>query len=531
MKELKLEELTIRQKLGMVMCGICICDDTWPGFEENLAYTVDLIKKHALGAVWVSPNERNVAKVIPAIKAAADYPILIITDAESGLKDYLIGRHNMLGCTGSEEHAYTFGKVTAVTARQMGYNVVCNPVLDMKNGHCTGAGNIRSLGSDKYKVASLAAAEARGMHDGGVLTVGKHYPSATHTRQIDSHMAETASENTVEELLDYNLYPWIELAKQGLLDGIMTGHCRLANIDPDYPASLSKKVIDIIREQGFDGFAITDCLEMMGVVAKFGSTDSKGMAIMAGNDLALSWYNTRNCYEPLCDCYDKGIITEERLDEAVRRVLEAQHKTLREPKFTKITSNDLELVENINRDSVFARTDEGLTTSISREGRHYFAVMVENGTDIADTGKVTVDTFSTNWYDPKKIMNKLQELFPNSKAGAIDQFPSPAQNVRILEDSLTYDDVIFITFVEGKAYSGVEKFTSRIVSLVEALQVTKRVSTVVHFGSPFVLEAFEDHIPRILIGGLSPKCVDYTLEILAGLYPAKGVLTYDVKLN
>ena len=44
---------------------------------------------------------------------------------------YTIGRQNALGMTDREKLAYTFGKITAVTARKMGYNVVCNPVLDM----------------------------------------------------------------------------------------------------------------------------------------------------------------------------------------------------------------------------------------------------------------------------------------------------------------------------------------------------------------------------------------------------------------
>lgn len=532
MKELKMEELSVRQKVGMAMVGIIIKDDRWEGFEENLEYTLNLIRNHSLGAVWVSPRLRNLKQVMEAIKEAADYPILIFTDAESGIGEYMIGRHNAIGCTGSEEHAYTFGKVTAVAARQMGYNVVCNPVLDMINGHAVCGGNVRSFGSDKYKVAQLAAAEAQGMHDGGLLTVGKHYPSATnYARQIDSHMAETASLNTVEELLDYNLYPYLELMKKGLLDGIMVGHARLAKIDPDFPGSLSKKVIDIIRNQGFNGFTITDSLQMMGIVSKFGASDSKGLAIAAGNDLALPWEETGNCYEALCDCYDKGIISNERLDEAVGRVLEAQRKTLMVPKYTDITEEDVEKFNSINRDSIFARTDEGLPTAISHDGRHYFVVMVENGTAISDAGKVTIDTFSTPWYNPQKIMRKLEELFPNSAVTAIDQFPSPAQNMKMLERSVDYDDVVFITFVEGKAYSGMERFTSRITSLVEALQVTNRVSTIVHFGSPYALEDFEDHIPRIIIGGLSADSVNYTLDVLAGKYPAKGVLTYDVKLK
>ena len=80
------------------------------------------------------------------------------------------------------------------------------------------------------------------------------------------------------------------------------------------------------------------------------------------------------------------------------------------------------------------------------------------------------------------------------------------------------------------AYAGEEGFTKRVISLVRSLQVTKQVSTVVHFGNPFVLEELE-HIPRILVGRTAQKSVEHTLEILAGLHSAKGVPTYDVKLK
>lgn len=238
MQELKLEELTTKQKLGMAMIGHIWYSSDFDG-EANLQHALELIWEHALGAIWVEPDENERERVISAIKGAADYPILIITDAESGIGGYYIGRHNALGCTNSEKLAYAFGKVTAVTARQMGYNVICNPVLDMVKGCGICGMNPRSLGGDKYKVSELAIAMARGMHDGGVLTVGKHYPSAKGDVNIDSHMAESVSTATKKELLDYYLYPYLQLMKYDLLDCIMTQHNRLPNIDPDYPASFN----------------------------------------------------------------------------------------------------------------------------------------------------------------------------------------------------------------------------------------------------------------------------------------------------
>jgi len=523
LKELKFEELSTDQKLGMVMAGIIRpirCEDKYETFDENVAFVLNLIKNHSLGAVWIPQQLKNRDEIIKKVKDAADYPILIFTDAESGFGDHMIGRHNAIGLVGTEEAAYTFGKVTGFSARKAGYNIICDPLLDMKKG------SIRSLGMDKYKVTKLAKAIARGIHDAGVLTVAKHYPGIE--TPVDSHMAPGYSSVTKEELIENNLYPYVELMKENLLDGIMVGHVQAINVDPEHPASVSKSTIGLIRDLGFDGIAITDALDMMGLKAKYGDTNAKGLCVEAGNEFILPWFSAVKAYSDLKECYAKGIISDARLDEAVGRVLTAQHKAMvAESKIDKLTEEDIEAFEAINRDAIYACTDEGVGTSISRDGKHFFALLVRNETDIADDGKVSVDTFTNGWWYPVKIIKKLEELFPNSTIRAISQFPTPNQNMDVLQDSLGHDDVIFITFAEKPAYAGSDLLTHRIVALINAMQVTNRISTIVHFGNPFVLEELS-HISRKIIGTASTKNIDAALEVLAGEYPAKGVPTYDV---
>ena len=67
----------------------------------------------------------------------------------------------------------------------------------------------------------LAEAVVRGLHDGGVLSVAKHYPSTS--AAVDTHMGPAVSEESYERIVDYNLYPYLELSKRGLMDGIMVG--------------------------------------------------------------------------------------------------------------------------------------------------------------------------------------------------------------------------------------------------------------------------------------------------------------------
>ncbi|MBR3943155.1 MAG: hypothetical protein IKJ55_07325, partial [Clostridia bacterium] len=141
MQELKFEELTVEQKLGLVL-NIHI--NPWLRTPEWDKFFFKQLEKRAIGSIWIQSDITDSDKMIQLIRDKAEYPVLIITDAESGIYDYRIGKHNAVGRTGSEEHAYAFGKVVGVAARKKGYDVVCNPLLDMSN-----FGSTRCIGRDK----------------------------------------------------------------------------------------------------------------------------------------------------------------------------------------------------------------------------------------------------------------------------------------------------------------------------------------------------------------------------------------------
>jgi hypothetical protein len=224
------------------------------------------------------------------------------------------------------------------------------------------------------------------------------------------------------------------------------------------------------------------------------------------------------------------MISDDALDAAVKRVLATQAKTMAKPKCTSLTDEDVKTFRSINKDCIYAKTDAGVPVSISRDGKHFFAVLVRNGAKLNEGGKMDVDTFSTDWHQPMKIEARIKELFPNSEVNMIDQFPGPMQNARLLENSVGYDDVVFITFSEALAYTGPEHLTHRIVNLIKALQHTNRVSTILHFGNPYVLEEL-NHTPRYIICGQAEECAMAALDVLAGEYPVNGKLVYNADLK
>lgn len=528
MKEIKFEELSLKQKLSFVHNATL---NVWCD-QEDEDYVIELVKKRAIGSVWVqwsAVHPELIRNRIKRIREAADYPILIITDAECGFDGCKIGYPNALARVKSEEYSYAFGKKLGIMAREFGYNVVCNPLLDISFG-----GSNRSFGSDIHEIAKLAKAQARGMHDAGVLTVGKHYPSAITQEAVDTHLVEEHCDQTVENLVSTSLYAYSELIKEDLLDGIMSGHSVMEKIDPNRPASLSKAVLNVIREKcGFKGFIISDALCMMGIRAKYGPYDPMGMCIEAGNDLANMYDSNgvERLQNAMEECYEKGLLTEKELDRAVKNVLHAQQKVMEldEKRATAVTEDEEKLALNIDADGVFATVDEGLTVTIPCDGKHMF-VIVASHEYMGEQSQVGADTFSGNWHRPSLIESKLKELFPNSKTMIMHQYPTQKQCLWAINNTFGYDNVVFITYSEFQAYTGPECFTRRFLNIINSMQYTNRVSTIIHYGNPKVMEELP-HIGRKILGGCSQKSTLACLEVLAGEREAKGKLPYSVNFK
>ena len=517
-RELDKATLTTEQKLGLLLCANLNHGD------KDVDDAVELIKNHALGSVWVTYHHKQRDEIIAKVKAAADYPIIIMCDCENGAPPHNIPSPIALSAAGKNPaYAYSFGRATATLCAKLGYNTVCNPLLDrrMKNSPC--GGMTRTIGPDKEVVAELGAEIARGMHDGGVLTIAKHYPSSQKTMPFDTHMREGFDMDTREELIEDALYPYRKLIDKGLLDGAMVGHNLLPNIDPERPASLSRPVLDVLRDCGFKGFYISDALNMMGVVLKYGNYVTTPMAVGAGCDIPLSWGIP--CLEAigaLKDGYRDGLITDEQLDVSLDRVLEAHHKIMLLPKDQPLLDEDVENIKKINRECISAVCAEGYTPAIDTEGKHLFVLMTD-GTVSLDT--VEYDAFASSFFNPPAIADKIKSLFPNSHVVTHPEYPNLHQNMRLFALQQKYDDIVYITNYASQCFIGKECLTRRTVDLMDALQSTDRIVAHLHFGNPFVATD-APFVPRVLLGWNSSACIDNTLDILAGKAEAVGTQPY-----
>jgi beta-N-acetylhexosaminidase len=180
------------------------------------------------------------------------------------------------------------GVLTGELLQLLGFNLNFAPVLDLD--HFPGLANAlrgRCWGRDPQRAIDYAGQWNRWMRRQSIASCGKHFPACGRAVS-DPHHDLPSSPATLEELLREDVIPYTALMPE--LDSIMLAHIEFPNIDADFPASLSPKIIRrFLRDQlGFDRHLVmTDDLDMGAITKRYGRGEDVKLAIRAGNDLAM----------------------------------------------------------------------------------------------------------------------------------------------------------------------------------------------------------------------------------------------------
>ena len=520
MQQLKLENLTTEQKLGMLYCSRCNTD-------ENLEYTVELIKKHALGSVQIAPHKKEYMR---RVREAADYPLLIICDTESGFPGSEKQPMSLMALSACNKPEFfeVFAKAIVTEARAAGYNGTWGPVVDVLN--CNSPCSVfRHFSDDPDRVGKGAEVMCKVYARNGYMSCGKHYPGGC-DKPFDDHMAPTSSGCTAEMLKERDLRPYQYLMDRDLLPSIMTSHRVFEQIDPDNSGTISPKVQGLIRDMGWNGVCFTDSFAMLSVLQKYGEEKVLGLAIAAGNDIVLPNYRTRteDSFHHLMQNYADGIFSEERLNESAKRVIDLQNRLAQIPEAVDVfTAEDQILYDSIAKECVTAVTDAGLSPALDPNKSKLFIILTDNSFAV---DKDAMETATSEWYRPHRIAEKIKEIYPDAGIEFLPEFPSHNDNQRVLVASTEYDETIFVSFCVTNAYLGTDGLTRRAEAVINALSLTGNLTALLHFGNPFAVEELF-HIPRIVFGYDIPDAQLYAIDVLAGTIPANGTLPFKVNLK
>lgn len=229
-----------------------------------------------------------------------------------------------IGATGDIEQAKTWAIKTAKSLKDMGINVNFAPVADV------GSNDKRSYSTDANTVIDFVRAATKGYQQENIIYSLKHFPGIGKGK-VDSHIDSSSIDVVKEVLMTEDILPFKTIIDENEPNDyfILVSHLKYPALDEEYPASLSSKIMtDLLRnELGYKGIIITDDMEM-GAVANHNDFRSIGVkAVKAGVDIVLvchEYQHQQEVYLGLLDAVNSGEISQERIDESVKRIIKVK---------------------------------------------------------------------------------------------------------------------------------------------------------------------------------------------------------------
>ncbi len=326
-----LVRMTLDEKIGQVMFAVA------PGIFTNIQSDdfqkiKDNVQTYHVGGYHIEGGDPATAYlIISRMQELAKVPLLVTADLEGGAGFQFPGatrfpRAMAIGATGNPQYAYDAASLTAREARAMGISVNFYPVVDVNNNPQNPIINIRSFGESPERVGEFGVAYIKGTQEAGVVATAKHFPGHGDT-SVDSHLELPVINFDRARLNVIELAPYGPAFQAGV-GAVMTAHIFLPQLEKTagVPASLSQAVTtDLLRKElGFQGLIFTDALPMHAITTNFGAEQAVVMAIQAGADVALEPLDIPKSFAALKDAVAKGQISEQRLNESVRRLLVAK---------------------------------------------------------------------------------------------------------------------------------------------------------------------------------------------------------------
>ena len=232
------------------------------------------------------------ARTCRMIRAVAGRPIVIAIDQEGGSSRRLVEGFTPIPsmrtlARGGEPVVAEAARTTARELREVGINLDFAPVIDVDSNPANPVIGDRSFSSLPEEVSRMGVAWIKSMQAESVAACAKHFPGHGDTHQ-DSHLELPLLSHGLQRLHSTELPPFAAAIEAGV-SSIMSAHVLFEELDPDLPATLSRKVLqELLREQlGFRGLLVSDDLEMKAITTLMPIEEAALLAVHAGIDLLL----------------------------------------------------------------------------------------------------------------------------------------------------------------------------------------------------------------------------------------------------
>lgn len=322
--------MTIEEKIGQLFVNM--------GASRDEEYLKSMVDNYHIGAVRYNPaSAEEVYDQNKILQENSKIPLLIAANTESGgngacTNGTFVGEEIKIASTADKKYAYELGRVSGVEASAIGCNWSFAPIVDIDRNWRNPIISCRTFGADVDTVLEFSKEYMRGIMESGIAPAAKHFPGDG-IDERDQHLSFAPNSLSVEEWDATFGKVYGGLFEAGL-PSIMAGHIALPEyvsyFNPDatvkerqMPATLNKYILtDLLRgKMKFNGLVVTDASHMVGMTSTMKRRDILPTAIAAGCDLFLFFNDPDEDFNWMMEGYKNGVITEERLEEALTRIL------------------------------------------------------------------------------------------------------------------------------------------------------------------------------------------------------------------
>jgi beta-glucosidase-like glycosyl hydrolase/CubicO group peptidase (beta-lactamase class C family) len=479
-----------------------------------------------VGALVVFESEAGtLPRLLNELQAEARLPLLVAADLERGMAFRMrrgvvpLPYAMAVGATRSEEAARFTGEVTAREGRALGVHWALAPVVDVNNNPGNPVINIRSYGEDAELVARLSAAFVAGCRAGGLLTTAKHFPGHGDT-SVDSHLqlAEIGADRPRLEAVE--LLPFRRTVAAGV-DAVMVGHIAVPALDPTgAPATLSRRVAQVLRDElGFAGLVVTDAMDMGGARGAW-SGEAAVRAVRAGADMVLLPPDPEVAVQALVRAVREGSLSEARLDESVRRVLEAKERLgLDRQRLVELDAvaarlarpEDSQRALELARSSITLVRNQGELLPLRAERPlRLLHLVLSSDVSNRDIQGIVEDELAA-----RRVLAETVSLGPEV---------SEETAAQLVARSREFSHVLASAFVRVTGAKGTADMSASHARLLKALGAAGRPLVVVSYGSPYLLRQFPELPAYVCAYGSAESSQRAAVAALFGEYAVAGKL-------
>src|SRR5215472_6384781 len=425
---------------------------------------------------------------------------------------------------GNPKDAYTMGKITALEARATGVHWIYAPDADVNNNPGNPIINTRSFGEDPARVAAFVSEFVRGAEESGGLATAKHFPGHGDT-SADSHIDLPVIPANRERLENLELVPFRAAISAGV-GSIMTGHLSVPAFEPDSntPATLSSNILTglLRKELGFRGLVVTDAMDMGGITVRYAPGEAAVRAVAAGADCILMPPVPEAAFEGLQGAVKSGRISKERLDESVRRILQAKARLgLNEKRLVDVNAVNRKFGGAAWQQKAQEISDRGVT--LLRDTPHRLPL---------DGTKPSRALLLALYADPEPYPGEDLERELRSRFDSVTALRADTRFVNAgvlkLPPPDSYDVAILALFVRVSDRKGNVDVPTEQAALADQVFKTGKPVVTAGFGSPYLIERFPKAETWLAAFGISDVAQISVARAIFGEIPVRGHLPVTV---